>query len=111
VDDVIDHQQGRRTILQLLAFIHADVDPPLAAAGTEAGGFGQFVMADLARQVVRQAAAAMRPAAMRRGHRSRFVRGGAVVATGEGDSSNSKSWLGSKRSVRGPYNSRSSQSI
>src|SRR5262249_58174617 len=48
VDDGLDHEQRRRTVLQLLAVVHAAVDPHLAAAGADALGLGQPVVALLA---------------------------------------------------------------
>jgi hypothetical protein len=62
VDEVLDHEQRRRPIVELFAPIRADVDTRLAAALTDAVGLGQFVVPGLARQVLRQTAAAVGPA-------------------------------------------------
>jgi hypothetical protein len=62
VDDVLNEEQRRRPIFELFAPVRADIDARLAAARAKALGLGQLVMAGLARQVLRQATAAMRPA-------------------------------------------------
>jgi len=85
VDEVLDHEQRRRPIIELFAPVRADIDASLAAARADALGLGQLVMPRLAGQVVRQATAAMRPAAplglRRRGRFSR--RGRRVLARGQ----------------------------
>ena len=60
---MLDHEQRRRTILELFAFVHADVAACLAAARAETLGLRQFMMPGFARQMLGQAAAAVRLAA------------------------------------------------
>src|SRR5262249_53226614 len=48
VDEVLDHEQGRRPVIELLAPIRADIDAHLAASRAGAFGLGQFVMLGLA---------------------------------------------------------------
>jgi len=62
VDEVLDHEQRRRPIIELFAPVCADIDAHLAAGRASALGLGQLVMPGLAGQVVRQAAATVRPA-------------------------------------------------
>jgi hypothetical protein len=62
VDEVLDHEQRRRTVLELVAPVHADGEAQLAAAGADPFGLGQLVMPGLTGQVRGQAAAAMRAA-------------------------------------------------
>jgi hypothetical protein len=62
VDEVLDHDQRRRTVLELFTLVHADVEAYLAAVRADPFGLGQLVMPALAGQVLGQAPAAMRPA-------------------------------------------------
>jgi hypothetical protein len=66
VDEVLDHDQRRRTVLELFALVHADVEAYLAATRADPFGLGQLVMPALAGQVRGQAPAAMRSAPPRR---------------------------------------------
>jgi hypothetical protein len=62
VDDVLDHKQRRRPVIELFAPVRADIDAHLAAGRAGAFGLGQLVMPGFAGQVGRQAAATVRPA-------------------------------------------------
>jgi hypothetical protein len=62
VDEVLDHEQRRRPVVELFAPVRTDVDADLAATLTDALGLRQFVVLGLARQVLRQTAAAVWPA-------------------------------------------------
>jgi hypothetical protein len=62
VDEVLDHEQRRRPIVELFAPVGADVDADLAAARTDLLGLGQLVVPRLAGQALRHPAAAVRPA-------------------------------------------------
>lgn len=44
MDEVLDHKQRRRPIVELFAPICADIDTHPAAVRTDTLGFGQFVM-------------------------------------------------------------------
>jgi hypothetical protein len=65
VDEVLDDELRGRPVVELLAFVHADVDPQPAAALADAIGLGQFVVPGLARQDLRRAAAPVRTAPSR----------------------------------------------
>jgi hypothetical protein len=62
MDEMLDHEQRRRPVIELFTPVRADIDARLAASGANAFGLGQLVMPGLAGQVGRQAAAAVRPA-------------------------------------------------
>ena len=64
MDEVLDHEQRRRPIIELFTPICANINAHLATARAEALGLGQFVMPGLAWQMGRQAATAMRSAAL-----------------------------------------------
>jgi hypothetical protein len=49
VDEVFDHEQRRRLVVELFASVRADIDAHLAAALTDALGLGQLVVPGLAR--------------------------------------------------------------
>jgi hypothetical protein len=75
MDEVLDYVQRRRPVIELLAPVRADIDAQLAAGRAGAFGLGQRVMPGLARQVVRQAAATVRPApSLGLGRRGRLSR-------------------------------------
>jgi hypothetical protein len=59
---MLDHEQRRRPVIELFAPVRADIDARLAAGRARAFGLGQLVMPGLPGQVVRQAAATVRPA-------------------------------------------------
>jgi hypothetical protein len=84
VDEVLDHKQRRRPVIELLAPIRADLDAQLAAGRAGAFGLGQLMMPALAGQVVPQAVAAVRPApALGLGRRRGLGRGwGRVLPCG-----------------------------
>ena len=71
MDEVLDDEQRRRPVIELLALVHADVDAHPAAVGANAVGLRQFVVLGHARQVLRQAPAAVRLAAPLRLRRRR----------------------------------------
>jgi hypothetical protein len=78
---MLDHKQPRRPVIELLAPVHADVDAQPAAVLTDVLSLGQFVVAGLTREVLRHAAASVRPAPPRRLHGPGRVSrwGGAVL--------------------------------
>src|SRR5262249_58637953 len=62
VDEVLDHEQRRRPVVELFALVHADVDAHLAAPLADALGLGQLVVHGLTGQVFRHTTAAVRSA-------------------------------------------------
>lgn len=59
MDEVLDHEQRRRPVIELFTPVRADIDAHLAAGRTGALGLGQLVVPGLVGQVVRQTAATM----------------------------------------------------
>jgi hypothetical protein len=62
VDEVLNHKQRRRPIIELFAPVRADIDAYLAAGRAGAFGLGQLVMPGLAAQAVRHSPPTVRPA-------------------------------------------------